>query len=34
MEKTILFYNVGIYKNNELTNLNFIDFLDNISLAK
>lgn len=34
MGKTILFYNVGIYKNNELTNLNFIDFLDNISLAK
>ncbi len=34
MGKTIFFYNVGIYKNNELTNLNFIDFLDNISLAK
>ena len=34
MGKTILFYNVGIYKNNELTNLNFIDFIDEISLTK
>lgn len=34
MGKTIFFYNVGIYKNNELTNLNFIDFLDSVSLVK
>ena len=34
MGKTILFYNVGIYKNNELTNLNFIDFIDEISLTE
>ena len=34
MGKTILFYNVGIYRNNLLTELNFIDFLDNISLIE
>lgn len=34
MGKTIFFYNVGIYKNNKLTDLNFIDFLDDISLIE
>lgn len=34
MGKKIFFYNVGIYKNNQLTDLNFIDFLDEVSLVK
>lgn len=34
MGKTIYFYNIGIYRNNELTNINFINFIDKISQNK
>ncbi len=34
MGKTIYFYNIGIYRNNELTNINFINFIDEISQNK
>lgn len=34
MGKTVYFYNIGIYKNDDLTNLNFIDFIDEISQNK
>lgn len=31
MGKLIYFYNIGIYKNNELTKVKFIDFIDDIN---
>lgn len=31
MGKTVYFYNIGIYKNGDLTKIDFIDFIDEIS---
>lgn len=31
MGKTINFYNIGVFKNDKLTSINFIDFIDEIS---
>lgn len=34
MSKIVQFYNIGIYKNNELTTLNFLKLVDKISIMK